>query len=129
MHGSCDHAVVDMAITTETVLATYREDPESSKLIRQIESPIVRSSTRSLYAQSSLQRVQRAKPAVEKLSEAVPLTEASSALDVTDESVAETGDAETRVDSALAMAVRDGAELTASEVEADGMATVTFLTI
>jgi hypothetical protein len=66
---------------------------------------------------------------VEKLSEAVPLTEASSALDVTDESVAETGDAETRVDSALAMAVRDGAELTASEVEADGMATVTFLTI
>jgi hypothetical protein len=118
-----------MAITTETVLATYREDPESSKLIRQIESPIVRSSTRSLYAQSSLQRVQRARPAVLKLSEAVPLTEASAALDVTDDSVAEIGNAESEVDSTLTMAVRDGVELTASEVETNGMATVTFLTI
>jgi hypothetical protein len=45
MHGSRDHAVVDMAMSTKTVFATYREGPQSGTLVRQISSSIVRSST------------------------------------------------------------------------------------
>lgn len=45
MHGSRDHAVVDMTMSTETVFAIYREGAQTGTLVRQISSSIVRSST------------------------------------------------------------------------------------